>query len=286
MPPRRTRIAVEVEGVPRALFSILEKSNGELIMPLTSAPRYGRHGGEWDDAPNVLEQRISIHPSSNSSTYTTIKRTTNLSDNRSLTSVALTDAVKERTGFSGVFTRRVEDLSGDGYAPLGRVRLGDRILWVPEFDRKRYTLFFAVYVGHPKMEFNINDRDAMLLIEPIAFKEFQIITMFWLEPMPSHYTSEIAYNVTHDPQTPSEPNITSSSFMSGSSPTDCVKLFRNSITALTARLLKIVGNETTNPQTLEWIKMRLDQLPKQEITRLKFANDQQSTYIVAPSNKL
>jgi len=83
---------------------------------------------DWDTSPSILEWRISIHPSLTSEAFTTVKKTTVLADGKRITAVALTDAVKGKTGFSGIFVRRSEDLSGDRYAPLGKLKVGDRLV--------------------------------------------------------------------------------------------------------------------------------------------------------------
>jgi hypothetical protein len=194
MPAKRIRITVLVDGVRRSLFSVLEKPNSDLIIVLGGPPRLSKNL-DWEASPRIVENRISVHRSPLSEQYTTIKKTLNTQNGEIVTAVALTDAVKLQTGFSPIFTRRVEDLSGDGYSPLGKIKVGDLLLTLPEFDRGQFTLFVGLFVGHPGVEFSHPGVDLEYAVESMIFKEFQLIAIFSLYPMASHYTSEYAYSV-------------------------------------------------------------------------------------------
>lgn len=282
MPLRRIRVAVVVDGIRRALFSVVEKATGELIIPLTFTPRYMVGSNpDWDTSPSILEQRISIHPSPNSEAFTTIKRTTVLADGKRITAVALSDAVKRKTGFSGIFVRRSEDLSGDGYAPLGKLRVGDRLLMLPEIDPKRVTLFSGLYLGHPDVEFDVGKKDPMLHIVPMKFRRFQLVAMFSLQPMRSHYSSEFASNVTRDPaMAPPHRKELCEVLMTGKSPDICLTLYQTAVWNMARRVLNWELRDATDPIVIKDIKARLRRIPKLKTLRAEWSKGNSPTHIL------
>lgn len=282
MPLRRIRVAIVVDGAHRGLFSVQEKANGELIVLLTTSPRYmTAKNACWDTSPPILEQRISIHLSPNSEAFTTIKRTTVLGDGQRITVVALTDAVKRKSGFSNIFIRRSENLSGDGYADLGKLRVGDRMLTLPEIDPKLVTLFSGLYLGHPDVEFDVGEKDPMLHIVPIRFRIFQLVAMFSLQPIRSHYSSEFANNMTFDPATaPSDRKALFESLMTGRAPIDCVRFYEATVWEMTRRVLNWELREATNPLAIKDIKARLRRIPKQRLARVRSGKGRPPVHIL------
>jgi hypothetical protein len=137
----RTRYAVRIGGSLRILFTVLEKANGELIIPTKTGERAENNLG-----PRLLEQRYSVHPSPQSSEFTTIKQTVNTDDGKTETSVILTDAVKLKTGFAIVFVRRVQDLTPERYAIQSTNRKNERTFVIADLDPVLHTLFISVYL--------------------------------------------------------------------------------------------------------------------------------------------
>jgi hypothetical protein len=119
----------------------LEKANGELIIPTKTGERAENNLG-----PRLLEQRYSVHPSPQSSEFTTIKQTVNTDDGKTETSVILTDAVKLKTGFAIVFVRRVQDLTPERYAIQSTNRKNERTFVIADLDPVLHTLFISVYL--------------------------------------------------------------------------------------------------------------------------------------------
>jgi hypothetical protein len=277
MPRKRVRVAVTIDDVRRSLFSIVEKESGELILPLTHSPRYAHTSQyDWNNAPTILESRISIHPSPNSPEFTTIKKTIVLNNGKKITADALTDAVKAKNGFSTVFVRRSETLVGDGYAALGKMKPGDHLLSLPEFDPRRWTLFSGLFLGHPDIEFDAENDDLMLHIAGIKFKSFQLVAMFSLLPMRSHYTSDLASNMTFDPTKIPILRL----MMSGKSASFCLEHYRNTVQEMTRRVLNIELREATNPAAIKDIRKRLRLLPKTKFIRIKSGRGMPPNYFV------
>jgi hypothetical protein len=264
MGPRRVRVIAVVDGAYRALYSVLERPNGELLIPITNS---GRHSNgktfEYETAAAILEDRISVHLSPNSKDLTTIKRTKVLGDGSRITSVALTDAVKRKSGFSGIFVRRYENLSGDGYAPVGKAKVGNRVLVLPEHDPRYQTMFSGLFLGGPEAEFRVANDDPMLHIEPIKFRNFQLVAMFSLQPFRSHYTSEMGTFVTFDPLAGPESTVAVSDYlMRGKSARGCLVQYQNAVWAMSRRVLKIELKQAADESAVKDIKKRLRQMPK------------------------
>ncbi len=281
----RIRVATIVDGAHRGLFSIQEKPNGELLVPVPTGARHGNIEDlanlEYETAPTVLERRISIHESPNSEKYTTIKRTTVLSNGKHITAVALTDAVKTKNGFGSVFVLRSENMSGEGYAPLGNVKVGDRLLSTPEYDPKIYTLFTGLYIGHPDVAFEVRGIDPMILIEPIRFRKFQLVVMFYIMELRSHYSGEMGSQVTFNPTSvPIEDRPLYDELMRGKSAPDCVRLFQNGVWSLARRVLDVELREAKTPAAISYFKTRLDRIPKKTTIAVERDTELPPTHIL------
>jgi hypothetical protein len=263
----RIRVVAIVDGAYRGLFSILEKKSGELIIPVTHGGRYGDASTlDYDTAVPILEERISVHLSPNSEDLTTIKKTTVLANGRRITAVALTDAVKRKSGFSNIFIRRYENLSGEGYAALGKAKIGDRLLVIPEHDPKFATIFGGLYLGHPDAEFTVEKEDPMLHKEAIRFRNFQLVVIFLLEPFRSHYTTDVGSNVTFDLKSGAGGRkALLHALMLGKSAEICVIQFYTAVWAMSRRVLKIELKEATNPEAVKFFRKRLRETPKPTI---------------------
>jgi hypothetical protein len=259
----RIRVAAIVDGAYRGLFSVLEKSNGELIIPVTHGGRYTDLSKlDYGSASHILEERISVHLSPNSGEFTTIKKSTVLDDGRRITAVALTDAVKRKSGFANIFVRRYENLSGDGYAPTGKIRAGDRLLVVPEHDPKHDTMFAGLFVGHPDSEFNAVNKDPMLHIQAIRFHDFQLVMLLLLQPFRSHYTTEVGSNITFDPQSGiGTRKVIMQALMQGKSADICVTQYYNAVWEMSRRVLQIELREATTPEATRYFSMCLKRVP-------------------------
>jgi hypothetical protein len=259
----RIRVAAIVDGAYRGLFSVLERPNGELIIPVTHGGRYTDLSVlDYDTASIILEERISVHLSPDSEQFTTIKKSTALDDGRRNTVVALTDAIKRKSGFSNIFVRRYENLSGEGYASLGKVKLGDRLLVIPEHDPKFNTMFGGLYVGHPDIEFKTANNDPMLHIEAIKFREFQLVVLFLLQPFRSHNTTEVGSNITFDPRSDTGRRKTFLQALMHGKPADiCVLQYYNAVWKMSRRVLNIELKEAKSPEAGKYFKGCLRKIP-------------------------
>ncbi len=188
MPRSVTRFSIQVPGGIRTLFTVVEKPNGELIIPLKGAQRFG---ADWATAENVLEQRYSIHPSPRSKDFNVIKLTLNLESGRSVTTVALTDAAKLKNGFSIVFVRRCQRLiDSEPEQPNPK----EKTFSLARFDPALFNFIHALFVGHPETNFTVTDPN--VVINSFSFRRFKLVIMASLYQLPSHHTTEFLHSIT------------------------------------------------------------------------------------------
>lgn len=251
----RTRYAVRIDGSLRILFTILEKPDGELIIPMKTGER-----AENSLGPRLLEQRYSVHPSPQSPEFTTIKQTVNTDDGKTETSVILTDAVKLKTGFAIVFSRRVQDLTPERYAIQSTNRKNERTYVLADLDPVLHTLFISVFVGHPDTPFDVSSDDAVASHFP--FKEFKIIILSTAKLIPVHYTTDYSHAVTFPPETLPDVRLQFilRAHMQGKPPDICIRQFLNSVTMLEKMLWEKGLLEVTEPHLIEFIKEKISEL--------------------------
>ncbi|MBY5606583.1 hypothetical protein [Rhizobium leguminosarum] len=125
----------------RSLFTVHEQKQGDVYIRLISGLNSG-----MNDVDTISEHRYSIHVSPKSKDYNVIKRTLTAKDKSSLTSVALTNAVKARTGFTHIVSQSFTDLTDRIY---DRPEDGKLILPLNTFDQRKQTFMLSLFVGYP-----------------------------------------------------------------------------------------------------------------------------------------
>jgi hypothetical protein len=251
----RTRYAVRINGSLRILFTILEKPNGELIIPMKTGER-----AESKFGPRLLEQRYSVHPSPQSLEFTTIKQTVNTDDGKTETSVILTDAAKLKTGFAIVFVRRIQDLTPERYEIKSANRKAERTYVVADLDPALHTLFIGVFIGHPDTPFHASNDG--IVVSHFPFKEFKVIILSTARIMPVHYSTDYAHAVTFPPETfpDTKSQVILRTHMQGKSPDICTRQFFNSVRVLEKMLWEKGLLEVTEPHFIEFIKQRIAEI--------------------------
>jgi hypothetical protein len=264
MPLYRTRFCARIGGIPRILFSIIEKQNGELILIPKTADRM-----ETGDGPRILQQRYSIHPSPNSSDFSTIKQTINAEDGQSITSVVLTDAIKRKTGFSILLVRRVQNLTPDKYILEKSAKKYERAFVLADYDPELYTMFFGVFIGHNDTPFDVRPQD--IVVSHFPFARFKIILFTSLAPMPSHWTTSYAHAVTLPPEKPPT-GMTADTLryhMTGKSPEICIEQYRNSVKTLVRGFWLTVLPELTRPELIQYAHEQIAQVSDVNLVALE-----------------
>jgi hypothetical protein len=262
-----------VAGGFRTLFTIIEKANGELIIPIKGAERFGAH---WESGKTVLEQRYSIHPSPKSAEFNVLKQTIKLEGGESISTVALTDAVKATRGFSILFARRCQSFAN---SPPETINPKQETYALAEFDPKMFNLMHALFVGSPESEFDA--RDESIVINPWTFKKFKVVVMASLYMLPSHHTTEMLHALTLPPETANQQEAVRRFLMQGRSPDICLQQYRNSVKLLARRFLEmILKTEDLDPRTVEMIQGDLAKIGEIGLTDIELGPDRPKVHML------
>jgi hypothetical protein len=273
MPRTTTRFGVRVvDGGFRTLFTIIEKPSGELIIPIKGAERFGP---DWKSGKKVLEQRYSIHPSPKSAEFNVLKQTINLDGGESISTVALTDAVKAKRGFSILFARRCQTFADS--APEA-INPKQQTYALAEFDPTMFNFMHAVFVGSPESEFDATDES--IVITSFPFRKFKIVLMASLYALPSHHTTEMLHALTLPPEAAKEQEVRRF-LMQGRSPEVCLEQYRNSVTLLARRFLNVIlETEKLDPETVEMIRADLAKIGEVGLTDIELGPDQPKVHML------
>jgi hypothetical protein len=246
---RKVRVGVIVDGKFRRLLSIGESSKGELTIGIQSAATY-QYG---QDGPSILQQKYTVHASSDSPTYNTITHTQSLSDGHRLRSYALTDAIKSgRCTFTHLFSRRCPNLSNDRYL------LRDAKAFVPVIlgtcDVNRMTPTHSVFVGHANAEFNVPDHPDFG-VQQIIFTNFRVVIVFGMLGLPSHHTGDLMHSMTFKPEeAPPEMQESLWNLMRGRPAQQCLDELMVTLRLLTGKHLRhIINTAGLDAETCEFL---------------------------------
>jgi hypothetical protein len=235
MAPPRTIFAVETDGGFFPLFSVTAKSSGDLTIGINSADTFIGHPAR----PAVVSQKYSIHWSPNSPVYTTIKHTVRLSDGQEITHVALTDAVKKRTGFALVMIRRVEYVfSNRTHISLEQLRKDNAQAHIFGFyDPRKETLVHGLIIGPADLAFEAHREN--IAVAQHAFKKFRVIIPVSLFKFSPHFTTDFLHILTFRPEYPDDPVLEQSlrRLMEGRSDGICLDQFEFGSLLLARRFL-------------------------------------------------
>ena len=120
------RITINVDGIPRTLFSIAERPKGDVYIIHRAigpfSPMVSHAGSAIAEQHNtrLIEDRISIHESKYSDdAVNVVKYTLAFENNASYSSVHYTHAIKSGSGASYLFTRRYPNLRNHFYNSIG-----------------------------------------------------------------------------------------------------------------------------------------------------------------------
>lgn len=125
MTVKKCRIQVEVAGTARNVMTLTEEAKGDVYIRVYS----GGQVGFGSEAIAVVEDRYSLHPSEKSTENVTLKHTLALANGEKRTSVALSDAVKTKSGFFHVFSHRTTELKGTSLRRRIRRHSGIHLTW-------------------------------------------------------------------------------------------------------------------------------------------------------------
>lgn len=210
------RITINVDGIPRTLFSIAERPNGDVYITHRTigsfSPMVSHAGSAITEQHNarLIEDRISIHESKYSAdAVNVVKYTLAFENNVSYSSVYYTHAIKSGSGASYLFTRRYPDLRNHFYNSSGDETLN---IELGSYNPSYFTIVASVFVCAPNYHLMEGDgRD--FTVKQIPFGKCKLVVLWsYLShgSLPSFYTlhagtkppeedSEKFYNPGFDP---------------------------------------------------------------------------------------
>lgn len=137
--PKPTIFSISVSGHARQLFSIQEKSSGDLTLIVKHSPFSGaEEAGPPAEGDAVIEERFSIHISPESSRVNVIKYTQVLKDGRRRITRNYTEAIKIHDRLAGIYMRRNGDMSESRY--IVKAKKG-KIVSLGSYDPKFLNLY-------------------------------------------------------------------------------------------------------------------------------------------------
>jgi hypothetical protein len=198
-----TLITINVDGVPREIFSVEEKAaDGKLILKFdgrgahTDATTY--KGASVEDA--IKEHHISIHRSLESKTeINAIHRTMLLQNGRKLETRHYTNAVKTTKQFATVFFERCQDFRR---APPASNTQSDAQISLGWYDPRQFQLVYGIVVGSAEREFiptTVPDFQQFNISQKI-FGVFRLVIIWSFISLPSNPTSNYSVVRTHKPE--------------------------------------------------------------------------------------
>jgi hypothetical protein len=229
---RKIRVGLLVDGQFRRLLSLAEKRN-ELTIGIANAEHFSFTPGET----KVLQQKYTVHASPNSPVYNTITHTLRLSNGERLRSYILTDAVKGKSGFSHLFSRRCPDLRNERYL-LRDASAFDPII-LGDYSPQRMTPLLSVFVGGPSNDFDATSPD--FFVRQIQLPSFRVVVAIAMCVLPSHWTGDLAHSNTFKPEDfPPEVQDMMWGLLKGISPASCLEKATTINKALIGRYIGLV----------------------------------------------
>lgn len=203
---QKQRVVLPLGGVRRELFSVEERSSGDLGLYL----KYGREFdlAEEDNHDAILEHRFSVHVSPKSPGHT-IKQTLRSERGARTTSALILPRRGARARPSGIiippsdifcwplFAMRTSDLSAPRYE--SHPKLQDRLVELPSYDPSRLSLIYMLVATSKDVDVLATTRgrfDQKLM----EFKRFNIHVLFGFSLVPSLTNSDMLTFATSEEQ--------------------------------------------------------------------------------------
>lgn len=188
---KKTRFVVELDGQDREIFSVMQRSNDDLIISIKSAALF-------EDGTEIIYQRYSVHVSPNSSPPShLLKHSLLLADGREITSTQL--RYKEPYDFRApLYAHVTHSLEPEKY--ISKPRSRDTTIRIYDGDIGKLTLFYAVSVTATGASFPAF-ADCELALQKIPFNSFDLYVVSGLFPVPAIHHGRLCHAMTSMPRT-------------------------------------------------------------------------------------
>jgi hypothetical protein len=226
---RASFFTIEIDDVPRVLFSVQQRSSGDLTIIIKHGVHMTSEDSHFvpDKGHTIIEQRISVHTSPRSPDINALKTTVVLQDGRRLITNNYTRAIKRGNRFAPLYSERCRDLSNPRYIIKDRAS--------PSFSLGRYSppmsqLVYQIFVGSASNQFRTYCKHDINLIQH-QIGAFKIVVIWSYLLTASDSTGEVFAFKTETPEeiaTMNDPGL--ARFMTGLADgydeESCVELFR------------------------------------------------------------
>lgn len=190
MPLLNGVVTIDACGQPRSVCVLEENPKGDLYIRLRS----GRQVGFPPNATRLRQSRFSIHPSDESPNFSTIKHTVELQGQPITTTVAITDAVKKKTGFATIFSRRCSAMGEARYDVSSNLTN----LSIGSFNPREQTPIMHVLVGAPDVTFH--SPSGGIDVYTFLSNRFQLVVCVDYLPYPANASELLIINRTFAPE--------------------------------------------------------------------------------------
>jgi hypothetical protein len=246
-----TRFTITANAEPRTLFSVIERKDGTLILPLKREPLLRLPGlsapldrfATLGLLPQVKLQKYSIHPSTKSTRQINfIHHTMQLETGQKLHSRHVTKAIKADGTFAFLFCRRCSDLTQPWF--LSRGGAADNVS-LGVYDPEIFTLMYAVVAGSPDTAFSIEGSSPSPAINIMqrTFKKVRLVLLWNFLSLPSHPSSLTGHHSTTKPDDPRKED----ELDAGWTAQQCVDYFARQCAFLDDELRRFIVMERANP---------------------------------------
>jgi hypothetical protein len=193
------RVSINANGKSRALFSVKDPPNGEMLVSRKSPDTLRPSGlNPWKMPiiqgvlPAIKEQRYSIHPSLESEDGNLLKSTMKIASGKTFHTHHWTKTIKSGQNYAPMFVQRCPTLDSENYSVT---KPGIQELSLGSYDPQHFTPFFGVFVAARDNVFELpvaTQFPAVFVPINVAQHQFhsvRLIVLWSFLSLPSHSSS-------------------------------------------------------------------------------------------------
>jgi hypothetical protein len=197
------RICVSIGEQISRLFSVKERSNGDLVINMQAAEFYREEYNPLSNQdPKIINQKYSIHCSNKSKEkINAIVHRIKFCNDKVITTSNYTKALKQTNNYAAIYIARAPDLSLPKYA----VKPSDRsYVSISTFDTRLATIYYMICVCNHVTEAIAEDINYS--VKYIDFIHFKLAVIWSYSPLPSHSSGHKGHFMTIPPEDSNQEN--------------------------------------------------------------------------------
>ncbi|WP_315773363.1 MULTISPECIES: hypothetical protein [unclassified Bradyrhizobium] len=245
MPDKRVSFCIEANAAKRELFFVLESEKTGNLKLLFRRSLFHNPDNKNDPLAGKLidEQRYSLHTSPNSTHGLNTFHHTYRVGEHLRHGYSFTKAIKSKTGFVPLFSRRCPNLAQQHYIPgfkKSTIEVG-----LGKYDPTRFMLLYSVFVGPPTREFLLFCSHKVCAVQ-YQFAQFSLVVLWSFLSLPSSENGwKLHAEIPHPDTIAEHPELSSTALSCQEA--DCVKYHESKVSYLRHQFLCwIESAETRN----------------------------------------